>query len=256
MLSSATGTLRLLNLALALVLFAALWRNGNRSLRPFFTYYVGFHLLRGVALAIVPFRSTAYGWVYLSTEPLVWLFYVLIVVELYAGALRNYLGIVALSRWVLSLVIAAAVAVSLVSLAPDLNSDHPFPVIHAVTAIGRALCTSLALFLLGTTLFFLAYPIPLSRNTIIHSAVCSTYFVTHAAAYFAHNVAGPTSWALVNFALVLLTTVSLLGWLIFLRPEGEQIIVQHRPQWSPEAEEQMLARLNALNGMLVRSIRK
>lgn len=97
---------------------------------------------------------------------------------------------------------------------------------------------------------------PLSRNTLIHSAVCAVYFLALAAAYFVHNVVGRESWALVNLVLVSVTAASFVGWILLLKPEGEQVIVRHRPQWSPEAEEQMLARLDALNGILIRSIRK
>ena len=224
--------------------------------RRFFSTYLVFHAVRSIALIVIPQGRTLYGWVYLTTEPILWLLYVLIVVELYTSALKQFAGISALSRWVLSGVIAVSLIVSLGSLVPDLNSSHPFPIIHAITAAGRAICTSLALFLLGITLFFLSYPIPLSRNTIIHSAICSAYFLIGAAGYFVHNVVGPSSWAVVNLALVVITAATLLAWILFLRPEGERIIVEHRPQWSPETEEELLNRLNALNSVLARSLRK
>lgn len=254
--ASLLTTFRSINIALMLLLCAFLWRRSGLSQRPFFIIYLLFHAARSAALLAIPLNRTWYGHIYVATEPVLWVFYVLIVVELYGGALRAFTGIVTLSRWVLSGVIAVAVGLSLISLAPDLSSSHPYQIVHTMTAIGRAVCTSLALFLLGTTLFFLVYPIPLSRNTIVHSAVCSMYYLTHAAAYFVHNVAGPSYWNAVNLALVLLTGGTLLAWLVLLRPEGEHVIIRHRPQWSPEAEEQMLARLNALNGVLVRSIRK
>jgi hypothetical protein len=247
---------RLLNVALLCTLAVTLRARGLVARRQFFCVYLVFHAIRSIALVAVPQGRTLYGWVYLTTEPILWLLYVLIVVELYTAALKQFAGISALSRWVLSGIIAVSLVVSLGSLVPDLNSSHPFPIIHAVTAAGRAICTSLALFLLGITLFFLSYPIPLSRNTIIHSAICSVYFLTLAAAYFVHNVVGPSSWAVVNLALVAITGATLLAWILFLGPEGEQIIVEHRPQWSPETEEELLNRLNALNSVLARSLRK
>jgi hypothetical protein len=247
---------RLLNLGLLCTLAAMLRARGLAAGRRFFSTYLVFHAVRSLALIVIPQGRTLYGWVYLTTEPILWLLYVLIVVELYTAALKQFAGISALSRWVLSGVIAVSLIASLGSLVPDLNSSHPFPIIHAVTAAGRAICTSLALFLLGITLFFLSYPIPLSRNTIIHSAICSVYFLTLAAAYFVHNVVGPSSWAVVNLALVVITGATLLAWILFLRPEGERIIVEHRPQWSPETEEELLNRLNALNSVLARSLRK
>ena len=247
---------RLANIALQAWLLLCLLRRRLHRVRPFFFGYGVFVLARGTALIILPYGRNAYGWTYVATEPIAWLFYVLIVVELYSAALSSYRGIAALSRWLLGVIVAAALMLSLASLIPDLSSSHPFPIIHAVTAAGRAICTSLALFLLGITVFFLSYPIPLSRNTIIHSAICSVYFLTLAAAYFVHNVVGPSSWALVNLALVVITGATLLAWILFLRPEGERVIVEHRPQWSPETEEELLNRLNALNSVLARSLRK
>ena len=250
------SALRIGNIGIGCLLLIALWRRQLIGNRRFFAGYLFFATFRGIALSAVPYGRTWYGHIYIFTEPFIWLFYVLVVVELTSAALRHFGGIAALSRWVLTGLLLFSTGLSLASLVPDLNSQHPFPLIQIVTAAGRAICTSLALFLLGITLFFLSYPIPLSRNTIIHSAICSVYFLTLAAAYFVHNVVGPGSWMLVNFALVAITGATLLAWIIFLRPEGERIIVEHRPQWSPETEEQLLNRLNALNSVLARSLRK
>ena len=245
---------RLLNVILAATAYLTVRRRGDA--RRFFQLYLIFHATRGAILLWLPPNRTWYGHLYFATEPVAWVLYVLIVVEVYTLALRSFTGILALTKWVLVAVVAAALVVSLLSLVPDVNSPHPFPIVQLATAAGRALCTSLALFLLGAALFFIAYPIPLSRNTIIHSAVCSVYFLTLAAAYFVHNVVGPESWPVVNLTLVAITAATFLAWILLLKPEGEHVIVRHRPQWSPEAEEQMLARLDALNGVLLRSIRK
>jgi hypothetical protein len=247
---------RLANLGITALLLVTLCRRNIIRARPFFTAYLVGALVRGVVLSFIPNGRTLHGWVYLTTEPIMWLLYVLIVIEIFGSALRQYRGVAALSRRVLAALLLVSVTLSVISLVPDLSSEHPFPIVHLVTAAGRAICTSLALFLLGITLFFLSYPIPLSRNTIIHSAICSAYFLIGAAGYFVHNVVGPSSWAVVNLALVAITGATLLAWILFLRPEGERIIVEHRPQWSPETEEELLNRLNALNSVLARSLRK
>ena len=251
-----TSAVRLVNIGLFCALFVVLRARGLGVARRFFHLYLLFHAARSCFLLALPQGRSFYGWSYVATEPILWFFYVLIVVELYTAALKYFVGIAALSRWVLTGLVAVSLLISLGSLIPDLNSSHPFPIIHAVTAAGRAICTSLALFLLGITAFFISYPIPLSRNTVVHSAICSVYFLTLAAAYFVHNVVGPSSWGVVNLALVAVTSATLVAWIVFLRPEGERIIVEHRPQWSPETEEQLLNRLNALNSVLARSLRK
>ncbi|MGB9604483.1 MAG: hypothetical protein ACP5U2_05320 [Bryobacteraceae bacterium] len=244
------------NVLLCLALGLYLWRSHLVQVRRAFAYYLCFHGLRGFALLTTPLNRTGYGYVYFATEPIVWLFYVLIVIELYTVALKDLKGIALLSRWVLSGLVGLAVLLSLISLPPDLNSNHPFPIIQVTTAIGRAICTSLALFLLGITAFFLSYPIPLSRNTIVHSAICSVYFLTLAAAYFVHNVVGRESWAVVNLSLVAITGLTLLAWIVLLKPEGERVMIEHRRPWSPETEQHLLDRLNALNTVLARSLRK
>ena len=86
--ANATAALRLYQLDL------------NRVYRFFFAYLV---LTTARSLLLLPFnvRENTYGLIYLATLPILWVFYILIVLELYSLVLQNYSGIYSLGRWTL-----------------------------------------------------------------------------------------------------------------------------------------------------------
>jgi len=185
-----------------------------------------------------------------------WLLYLGILVELYTLALRDFKGITTLARWVTRVALGAAAVISLFSLVPDLTSPHPYPYIHLFTVVGRAVSSSLALFLVAITFFLILYPIPLCRNVIVHSVIYSVYFLTLTLAYFIHNVFGPQTLAVVNPVLQGVTSVTLLMWILLLTPAGENVAVTRRRQWAPEEEERLMHQLDSINAALLRVARK
>lgn len=243
-------------LALYLLLVVRLRVNGLHAVYRLFLLYLVFRILRSALLLILPTNRSIYAQAYVFTEPILWVLYVLVILELYSLAVGRFPGIATLGRWVLGGALTLSVVLSLVSLIPDLTSPHPYPYIHLTTTIGRAVCSSLALFLLAYTVFLVLYRVPLSRNLMVHSVVYSLYFLTLTMAYFVHNVFGPQTLPVVNLALQGVASAMLLAWIVLLKPEGEKVKVASRPAWEPEDEERLVRHLDSINAALLRVARK
>jgi len=223
----------------------------------FFSWYLGIHLARSVLLSTLPFNTNAYGWVWVLSAPVLWLLYVLVVLELYSLVLRNYRGIATLGRWTVMAALGISVVLSTASLVADVsNRAERFPVFLFVNAIERGVITSLVIFVFLITGFLTWYPVPLSRNVIVHSIVYSTYFLSMTMGLLVRNVTGLEIHNTVNLILLAVSVSCLLVWILFLNRQGEQTTVVLRQHWRPEQEEQLVERLSAINATLLRSARR
>src|ERR1051325_6219135 len=68
----------------------------HRRYRILFSFLC-FYVIRSLTLLAIglwwqPRPRNAYAWAYVCTEPLIWLFYILIVLELYSLVMQNYRG--------------------------------------------------------------------------------------------------------------------------------------------------------------------
>jgi hypothetical protein len=202
-------------------------------------------------------QTDAFAWVYLVTQPVMWFFYILIVLELYTLVLRNHQGIATLGRWLLIAALFIAMLVSLLTLVPDLESPlGPYPILSYYSLIERGVNSSLVVFLLVIVAFLAWYPIPLSRNVILHSFVFSVYFLSSTATLFVRNVTGFEMTRMASAILLAITDVCLLVWIVFLNRRGESRVVVLGHQWQPGDEERLVEQLDSINKTLLRSTRK
>ncbi len=138
--------------------------------RYFFIYLV-IRLGRSLLLAGLDRRSSAYGWAYVTTEPIIWVLYILVVLELFTNVLRGYPGIQTLSRRLLAAALAVSALVALVTLIPNLgNPAEHFPILRAMYVAQRLVMSSLVVFFTILTAFLVWYPVPLSRNVVVYCA--------------------------------------------------------------------------------------
>lgn len=245
------------SLFLTAVLILRLVREGlARAYAGFFVY-----LCVGVlqTLIMLPFRpnTTTYAWLYLFTQPVIWLLSILIVVELFSLVLRGYQGIASLGRWTMMAALAAAVLIALVTLVPDLqNAGGQYRTLIYYNVIERGINSSLVIFLLVISVFVVWYPLPLSRNVILHAIVYSVYFLCSTLALFVQNIRGLEITRIISTILIALTCACLVVWIFLLRRQGEEQTVSVRRQWHPEEGERLVRQLDAINAALLRSSRK
>jgi hypothetical protein len=222
----------------------------------FFCYLV-IRLARSLLLASLNHFRNVYGWTYVLSEPLIWVLYVLVVLELYTLVLKDYPGIRSLSRWVLIFGLAASTILSVLSLVVDLSGAPPrYPILLYVSVMERGVVTSLVFFLLLITGFLVWYPVSLCRNVVAYYLGYAVAFLASSLALLVRNVAGHTVTRPLSTALQAVELACLVFWIAALNRRGESVptVLGHR--WRPEEEEHLVGQLDAINQSLLKAARK
>jgi hypothetical protein len=204
-----------------------------------------------------PRPHQAYAWTYVRTEPLLWLFYILVVLELYSLVLVNYKGLQTVGRWVFLIAITLAVLISGLSVLPTLrNPNEKALVIFYYALIARGIMFSLVLFILLILFFLSWYPISLSRNLVFHTVVCTIFLISISMGYLVRNVQGTGVTHAVNVANLVITISCWAAWMLLLTRNGEATKMVVRREWTPEEEKRLVDQLTAINSSLLRATRK
>jgi len=228
-----------------------------RRYRAFFAYLI-FRFLYTAAILFV-FKnssSAAYGWFWILTEPIIWLFYVVVVVELYSLILERHKGLYTLGRWVLYVGLSLAILISGLTLLPQFGGGRAqrSRLLPYYYAIERGVDFSLLLFLLLILLWLTRYPVPLSRNVVVHSVAYSILFLSNTGGMLARIIFGYNFHDSLDTFFLGIGAVCILIWLFFLTPKGEEVRVS-LPIFGPEHEERILSQLDALNKTLLKASR-
>jgi len=199
-----------------------------------------------------------YGWAYVVTQPVIWVLYIMAVLELYSLALQQHRGIASLTRWVLSGAILLAVAISALTIPVDLSGPAgESPVLVYYDVIERGLLFSLVIFLILITGFLLWTPLAIRRNIVVHASLCSCYFLASAALLFVRNIKGyETVVEGVSIALLVVNNFCLALWVLLLNKRGEETLLMVRRNWQPEDETRLAHQMDAVNAFLLRSSKK
>jgi hypothetical protein len=230
----------------------------SQKYRAFFSYLIFYTLQTAFMMHLDngP-HAKVYAWTYIVTEPISWVLFALVVLELYSLVLADYQGLYTVGRWALMLAVAMALLASALSLlAPSRDPWHVSRLLPYYYEAQRAVYFSLVVFLFTILFVLLQYPITLKRNIVVHSVVFSVYFLCNTVFYLVVSIRG---WGVIHvfkYALLGATLGSLGTWLALLSPAGEIRKVRLRPAWMPGKEEQLVSQLNSLNAALLRATRK
>lgn len=231
---------------------SGLWR----KYPVFFAYFV-LRVPNSVWPLVVNDESQVYFWLWLVTSPVFVVFYVLLVAELYRLILDRYRGLETMGRWAVYASTAVAVLISVLALLPHFTPAMPQRSRHLgyEYALERGIDFSLVMFILLLLLFLSRFPIPLSRNVLVHAAIFSLYFLTAALGLLLHALWGINLSAELSLFLSCMSLVCVTAWLLLLNPAGES--VQARlPVFGSGDEERILRNLDAVNAALLRVSRK
>ncbi len=244
-----------------IILFACLFTsirlayNGLfRRYRALFAYLV-FRFFYTFSLLFIfrDLRSPAYARFWYITEPIIWFFYAIIVVELYSLILERHKGLYTLGKWALYAGMAIAILISGLALLPQWRrpGSQASRILREYFAIERGVDLSLFLFLIFILLWLTRYPVPLSRNVVVHSVVYSILFLSNTAGVLLLTVLGQEVHGYTNTFLLGIGAVCILIWLFCLTPKGEEVRL-NLPKFGPEHEERILSQLEALNKTLLK----
>jgi hypothetical protein len=241
----------------ALVIWRLYFVGLQKTYRLFFAYMV-VALVR--SLILFPFnpRSETYFQVWVVTRPLLWLFFILVVSELYSLVLRDYRGIYSVSRWFFygAATFSALISASTVFVTMAAGSTSRPPLLYYSALIERGIVTSLAIFLLLLLALVAWFAVPLSRNLLTHCCVYSALFLsTNAIMLYWHtgskNAAYWGSVWRLSSALICYCC-----WVFLLTRRGEERTASFGLGRSPLEEKRLLGHLEAINATLLGTARK
>ena len=171
--------------ALLIALIARIWSAGLYRVYPYFFSYLVAQLLQVLILSAVPFRGSAYPYIWVGTEAMIVCFSVLIVVELYRVIFRDLPGIASVSRRYMKITVAVGILVSLFLFRFE---ETPANYVSTFLVIERGIDFSLVLFILLVSAFLTYYPVSLNRNVVVYSIGYAFYFLIKATALFVRTM--------------------------------------------------------------------
>jgi hypothetical protein len=242
----------LVQAALLVALITRLWSADLYRIYPYFFSYLLAELLRIALMSAIPFRGRLYPKFWAAGEITVACFYALIVVELYRVVLRDLPGIATTSRRYITGTLVVATLGSLLLLRLE---EAPKNFVSATLVIDRAIVFSLVIFILLVSGFLVYYPVRLSRNVVFYSIGYAVYFLTKATALFVRTL-GHYVLPQIGTALLIVSSVCLLFWILTLNRQGELLTVVIGHKWKSDDEVRLLAKLKDINAHLLAAGKK
>jgi hypothetical protein len=232
-----------------------LWRTGlYRRYRALFCYLIDRFLFYLIILFwLSDIRTAAYQKFWAISTPLSWVLSVFLVLELYSLVLEKHKGLATLGRWFQYAGLSVSVLISALALLPQIRTGdvQVSTILTYYYAIERGVDFSLLIFLLFILLWLTRYPVPLSRNVLVHSVVYSTLFLGNTLGLLTRVFFGFQLSRTVSTVLMGIFAACTLVWLVFLNPKGEEVRVSV-PRFGPEQEQRILSQLEALNSTLLK----
>jgi hypothetical protein len=244
--------LQVVSLIGASLLCFKLFKTGLWKRYPVFFWYFTFRIPDSIWPLFLKADSSFYQHLWMLTEPVAWLFHILVVFELYRLVLEDHKGIYTLGRWAMYASLAIAIPISILSLIPHFTIHTPDKTRYMgyEFATSRGIDFSLALFLLLILFFLSRYPIKLSRNVVVHAALYTILFFSDAFAVFLRTFKIVATETL-NIVVIGVYCACIVAWLILLSPRGE-VAQAHLPSISPRREKNALRQLESLNATLLK----
>jgi hypothetical protein len=245
--------LEVLSTVFAFLTAIRMFRCGLHRRYPCLFGYLVFLVPDSLCPALMNMESRTYFWFWVWTEPVTWIFEILVVQELCGLVLEQYRGLRSLGRWAAYGGILLSTAISMAALIPRIPSalSSRSRLLSLLFGGDRGVNLALGIFLLVMTLLARRYPVPLKRNVLVNAALFTAlFFGTTLAALlrtvFDFRVAVP-----VDLALTVLGSASLVVWFFALTPEGERNRVE-LAHYRREDEVRVLERLDEINQWVLR----
>jgi len=242
------------SLAAAAVLLGRLYQTGLYRTYRFLFARLLIDLIRSLLLMQIPTNRSLYGWIFVVSEPILWALYVLNVLEITRLALREHHGITTLSKWFIAGSLAVAALISAAASPIDFtNPGEQFPTLLAFFAARRAVTFAMAVFLVLFTGFLAYFPVEMNRNTAFYAIGSAAYFLSDSFALLARTLQGHDVNRAMSTAMLAVSGLCLLVWIISLNRSGETRRVVIGRLWRPGETVRLLAQLEAMNSTLDRT---
>lgn len=206
------------------------------------------------------FGRDGYGLVYLVTQPILWILYFLVVLELYSVTLDEFPGIQRLGKLVLfSALGAVALACGTLMVVDHEAGIDPSPFLLHLALQQRSVFITLSAVTLLLLLFIGHYRLPVPRNVLILWACFGGYFISSAVLLTLRWHFGADFKPIRDLSNAVFYFLALAGATIFLSRAGETETRPIRPLWggrSRELELNLSLQLQNFNEALVKVLRQ
>ena len=202
-------------------------------------------------------KSDLYFYLFYYPEPFLLLAYILVVLELYRLVLERYKGLYTLGRWAMYGATLISGTISILTLLPKISPSTPEPSKRLFYEIGaeRGVDLALVIFILLIVWFLSKYPVPLSRNVVIHTVIYSVFFLSDALALLWRTLLGFHVNDTFNVIGTAISSACAIAWWLMLSEKGEEVRV-NVPEIRAGSEERILQQLDLINATLLKVSRK
>ncbi|MCA2971318.1 MAG: hypothetical protein INH43_22595 [Acidobacteriaceae bacterium] len=239
------------------VLALLVWRQGLACAYKWFVSYLVAESLLGFLYAGIGSQCsrTTQAAYFLIYQPVLWIFYLMMIREIHAKSLARFPGIARAGQQVLVYGLVGSIILSVVTVQPDLqtgNHDGATWVLY-ITAAHRVVTGGFTLFLLLLTVILSWFPIPTSRNTVLHTTLSFFFFLLMTVTHLFRNLSGKANTAEANLGITTLVLLCLAGWAKLLRPAGEVAMPPARTEVDDASW--ILSQMESLNRALLRGVK-
>jgi hypothetical protein len=155
------------------------------------------------------------------TEPIVWLCWVWLVLDLFSKWSRSYKGIGRFGRYLFVALVSAAFLVSLIGWPYEWRALVTTGDNRVYLIFNRILFATLALFTVSVWVFFHNYPTPVTKNLVRHTYITIAYLCSLAFGNWAFTLSGTRLTLFVNVSIVLSAALCFGAWAVLLTRKGE-----------------------------------
>ena len=207
-----------------------------------------------------PFGHDGYGLVYVTTQPMLWAFHFLIVVELFSVTLDEFSGIRRLGKLAL---VSGLGAVGLAG-AGLMILDHragvdPYPFLGYLALQQRSVFMALSAVTVLLLLFITHYRLAVKRNVLILWACFGSYYVSNAVLMTLRWHFGADFASIRNLSGTVFYVLALAGATIFLSRRGETESRPMLPLWggrNRDLEQSLSLQLQGFNQTLAKVLKQ
>lgn len=213
--------------------------------------FLGFQACQAALIVGVTPRSHVYSNLYVLIEPVNWIFYFLVVRELYDRVFAAFPGIRGSARFYVNVCTGLALVVSwiMVSVAP------PSPLGAAFTYVlfwGKFTSFALAVFILTMIFLVSRYPVEIARNEAVSIVLLTCMFFGDFLVLRLLGQASSSAMLIRNYALLVLSSLCFLAWGVLIRtPERSQ--VRKRPAGDDGEARRLIEQLALIDSLLLKS---
>lgn len=208
-----------------------------------------------VALSTLSRHSPAYYWTYVVAAPVIWLTASLAVYQMFSLIFRDFPGLRTAGRWALNGALALSIIVSAAILrAPLPNQTRRTVGLYYELVFDRSIHFALAVVILVLIWFLSRYPLHLDRNSYVVSGFFSAVFLAESVSRLIDTLSPRLFIHAVDNPEIAFVALAFAGWGLMIRRASAPALV--RVPADPRREAELLEQLDALNGILTRSVRR